>query len=109
MSIHEKNDFLFENLLLVISSLNHEKVEAHAIVDLLGNNFEVIVDQIFKTKEEQKKNHLLKVVTTLILEASEHLACNALLFKKIFAIAKDHRSDNLMIENILWLATSLCE
>lgn len=109
MSIHNSNDFIFENLLLVISSLNHEKVQAHAIVDLIGNNFEVILDQIFNTEEEQKKNHLLKVVTTLILEASEHLACNTLLFKKIFTIAKDHRSDNLMVENILWLATSLCE
>ena len=52
MSMHSNNDFIFENLLLVISSLNQEKVQAHAIVDLIGNNFEVILDQIFNTEEE---------------------------------------------------------
>jgi len=32
-----------------------------------------------------------------------------MLFQKVFEIAKDIRSDENMIENVLWLATSLCE
>ena len=57
----------------------------------------------------EKRNGLLKVITNLILDASEQLASNSELFEKFFYIAKDARSDTLMIENILWFASSLCD
>ena len=49
------------------------------------------------------------MLINLILEASEELSKNAPLFQKIFEITKDQRSDESMIENVLWMATSLCE
>jgi len=52
---------------------------------------------------------LLKVLISLILEASEELAGNQRLFQKVYEISKDQRSDENMIENVLWMATSLCE
>ena len=52
---------------------------------------------------------MLKVLINLILEASEELSKNSPLFKKVFEITKDQRSDESMIENVLWMATSLCE
>ena len=52
---------------------------------------------------------LLKALIDLILKASDKLASNARLFQKVFEVAKDGRSDEMMIENILWFATSLCE
>lgn len=64
---------------------------------------------MYKTKDKDRRISLLKVIINLILEASEHLSSNSMLFKKVFEIAKDQRSDENMIENVLWLATSLCE
>ena len=52
---------------------------------------------------------LLKALIDLILKASDQLASNTALFRKVFGVAKDGRSDEMMIDNILWFATSLCE
>lgn len=106
LSVQNENNFIFQNLLLVVGNL---KLESQAIVDLIGNNYDSIIDQIYETADKDKKVSLLKVVINLILEASEELSSNSMLFQKIFEIAKDQRSDKNMIENVLWLATSLCE
>ena len=44
-----------------------------------------------------------------MLEASSDLTHNPMIFQRLFGITKDQRSDSSMIENILWMATSLCE
>jgi len=64
---------------------------------------------MYKIKDKDRRISLLKVIINLVLEASEQLAHNSMLFKKVYDIAKDQRSDENMIENILWLSTSLCE
>ena len=71
--------------------------------------YDTIKENRVQVTIEDKKVSLLKVVINLILEASEKLSSNSMLFQKIFEIAKDQRSDKNMIENVLWLATSLCE
>ena len=106
LGLHKENDFLFQNLLLIVSNL---KLENHAIVDLIGNHYDQIFDLIYETSNKDRRVSLLKVLINLILEASEQLSPNTELFKKIFEICKDQRSDESMIENVLWFSTSLCE
>jgi len=78
-------------------------------VDLIGNHYDQIFDLIYETANKDRRVSLLKVLINLILEASEQLSPNTELFKKIFEICKDQRSDESMIENVLWFSTSLCE
>ena len=85
---------MFQNLLLIITKL---KLETDNIVDLIGNNYSQIIDQIYITTDKDRRVSLLKVLINLVLEASEELATNSLLFKKIFDICKDQRSDEKMI------------
>lgn len=106
LSLQNENNFMFQNLLMIITNL---KLETENIVDLIGNNYSQIIDQIYITTDKDRRVSLLKVLINLVLEASEELASNSYLFKKIFEICKDQRSDEKMIQNILWLATSLCE
>ena len=47
------------------------KLESKAIVDLIGNNYDQIIEQIYETKDKDKKVSLLKVVINLVLEASD--------------------------------------
>jgi len=90
----------------VISNL---KLESQAIVELLGNNYERIVAMIYGTQDKDRRSALLKVLINLVLEASQELASNSALFYHLYDIAKNQKSDESMIENILWMATSLCE
>lgn len=106
LSLQHDNSFIFQNLLEVVSNL---KLEKAAIVDLIGNNYESIIEQIFITQDRDRRISLLKVLINLILEASEDLSTNPMLFQKVFEICKDQRSDENMIEKVLWLATQLCE
>ena len=85
------------------------KIESNAIVDLIGNNYDKIIDQIFETKDKDSKQSLMKTIISLVLEASDLLANNTRLFQKIFEISHDSRCDKEMSEIILWFATSLCE
>ena len=97
---------MFQNLLLVV---NNFKLENDAIVQLINTNYDAIIDQIFNTKNKDQRFSLLKALINLVLQASESLASNSALFAKILDISKDQRSDKNMIENILWMCTSLCE
>ena len=58
-----------------------------------------------RIKNKERRITLLKATTNIILEASEQLAYNGPLFKKMFEISNDIKSDELMIENILWFGT----
>lgn len=109
LSLQNENSFIFQNLLLVVGNLTSTKFESDAIVDLIGNNYEVIIEQIYETKDRDRRVSLLKVLVNLILKASDELSSNSQLFKKVFEIATDERSDESMVENVLWFATSLCE
>ena len=76
---------------------------------MIGNNYEMMIDLIYEIQNKDHRVSLLKALINLILEASEELSFNKPLFQKIFEMAKDQRSDEYMIENVLWLSTSLCE
>jgi len=89
--------------------LQNLQLESKAIVDLIGNNYETMIEQIFEIKDRDRRVSLVKVLINLVLEASEQLSSNQMLFTRLFDICKDERSDESMIENVLWLATSLCE
>ena len=91
---------------MIVSNLN---LEIQFIVDMVGNNYETIIDLIFEISNKDHRVSLLKVLINLILEASEELSFNRPLFQKMFEMATDQRSDEYMIENVLWLASSLCE
>jgi len=93
----------------VVGNLTSARLESDAIVSLIGKNYEVFVEQIYETKDRDRRVSLLKVLIDLILKASDELSSNAPLFQKVFEMAKDSRSDDVMVENILWFATSLCE
>jgi hypothetical protein len=93
-------------MLLVISNL---KGNRQAIVDLIGNNYEMIIYQIVNMSNIDRRIGLLKVFINLILEASEHLSYHKDLFTQIFDLIKEKDVDELMIENVLWFSTSLCE
>jgi hypothetical protein len=46
----------------------------------------------------------------MILEAPDELCEVPFLYERVLGMAKDdERSDDSMIENILWFCTSLCE
>jgi hypothetical protein len=51
-----------------------------AIVDLVGNNYEQLISQIFVMKEKERRISLLKVVIDLILEATPELCSNQMVF-----------------------------
>ena len=109
LSLQNENSFIFQNLLLVVGNLTSTRLESDAIVSLIGKNYEAFVEQIYETKDRDRRVSLLKVLIDLILKASDELSSNAPLFQKVFEMAKDSRSDDVMVENILWFATSLCE
>ena len=67
LSLQAENNFIFQNLLLIVSNLD---LETQAIVDLIGNNYDAIIDQIYETKDKDRRVSLLKVLIDLILEAS---------------------------------------
>lgn len=93
-------------MLLVVGNL---KTNKDAIVDLIGNNYEIIISRILDMSNKDRRIGLLKVFINLILEASEHLSNNTELFKRIYEFIGDSRVDEYMVENILWFSTSLCE
>jgi hypothetical protein len=76
---------------------------------MLGDHLETIVSVIYETTDKTKRVSLLKELINMILEVSVEISGNQQLFKKMFEIAKNQKSDESMIENILWMATSLCE
>ena len=71
------NNFVFQNLISVIGNLKHQ---LPAIMDLVGNNYEIIFEEIRKTQDKTRRTTLLKVVINLIIEASEQLSHNPQLF-----------------------------
>jgi hypothetical protein len=81
LSQQNDNKFIFQDLLLVISNL---VTNNQAIIELVGNHYDSIIDQIYATKDKDRRVSLLKVLINLILEASEDLSPNNLLFKKVF-------------------------
>lgn len=106
VSNHENNCFIFENLSLLMLSLSKC---SEAVVEMVGDHYETLIDVIYEIKDHHKRNSLLKVLISLIMEASEHLSYNRRLFQRVFAISKDQRSDQEMVESILWMATCLSE
>ena len=60
-------------------------------------------------KDRDRRVGLLKALIELILKDSDKLASNNGLFNKVFQIARDERSEDTMVENIIWFATSLAE
>lgn len=97
---------MFQNLLLIISNLNSN---VDNILELVGNNYSHLINIIHNIKNKDRRVSLLKVIVDLIVFASEQLATNISLFQEVFQICRDPRSDDSMIENVLWLATSQCE
>ena len=77
LGLHRENDFMFQNLLLIVGNL---KLEIPTIVDMIGNNYETIIDLIFEISNKDHRVSLLKVLIGLILEASEELSYNRPLF-----------------------------
>ena len=77
LGLHRENDFMFQNLLLIVGNL---KLEIPTIVDMIGNNYETIIDLIFEISNKDHRVSLLKVLIGLILEASEELSYNKPLF-----------------------------
>ena len=61
------------------------------------------------TPDQERRKVMLKTCCTLILEASNELAHNYMMFDKVFQIANEQKSDENMIEIILWFTTSLCD
>ena len=102
----QNNAYLFSNLLLVIESF---KLQPLAIVDFLDKNYERIINQIFIIEDPERQVGLLKVIITLILEASHLLAENSGLFSKMIHVCLDPRTLPSLVENVLWMATFLCE
>ena len=109
LSRQNNNDFIFSNVLMVVENFNSRNLDPESIASLIRDNQEELLDLVYNITDQEKRNGLLKVITNLILDASEQLASNSELFEKFFHIAKDARSDILMIENILWFASSLCD
>lgn len=103
------NQFMFQNMLLVFSNMTSTKHEHDAIVTLVGQNYPIIVEKIYEMKDRDRRVGLLKALIELILRASDKLAPNKGLFQKVFQVARDERSEDTMVENIIWFATSLSE
>lgn len=88
---------------------NSLKADGKAVQQLIGDNYEEIIDLIFLSKWKEKRISCLKMVINLVMEASHELSTNAGLFKRIFDICKDPQVDKVMLENILWMATQLLD
>jgi hypothetical protein len=91
---------------MVINNLTLDKA---AIVQMLDKHLQTIIDVIYNTTDKDKRISLLKELINMILEASDELAENKQLFQKMFEFATCPKSDESMIENILWMSTSLLE
>ena len=74
---------------------------------MLGSHIETIVAVIYKTEDKNRRVSLLKELIHMILEVSVQIGGNVELIKQMFEIAKNQKSDESMIENILWMATSM--
>jgi hypothetical protein len=57
-----------------------------AIADLVGKNYEVIIEQITKIKNQDRKVALLKLFTSLYLDASNQLSVKTEILKKVIEL-----------------------
>lgn len=89
--------------------LNNVARDKLAVVALLEASLQDIVNVIFATPEHNKRISVLKELINLILEASDELAHNQEVLQKVLEFTTSERSDDDMVENVLWMATSLLE